>query len=151
MFFQIPINRLTKGISTPNAILIGFAMAAISWLFLFVMLPIVHGQIWNGFHLSNVVIVTGIFLFSIGEQTQAPRFYEYIATLAPKGQEALFQGYAFLPIAIAWGLGGTLGGWLYQNYAKTANEPTYVFAALFFIGALATALIFLYNFLTKKK
>ncbi|PJA97256.1 MAG: MFS transporter [Ignavibacteriales bacterium CG_4_9_14_3_um_filter_34_10] len=151
LFFQIPINRLTKGISTPNAILIGFAMAAISWLFLFVMLPIVHGQIWNGFHLSNVVIVTGIFLFSIGEQTQAPRFYEYIATLAPKGQEALFQGYAFLPIAIAWGLGGTLGGWLYQNYAKTANEPTYVFAALFFIGALATALIFLYNFLTKKK
>lgn len=151
LFFQIPINWLTKKISTSNAILIGFIMAAISWLFLYLMLPTVEGKIWNGIHLSNLVIVIGIFLFSIGEQTQAPRFYEYIASLAPKGQEALFQGYAFLPIAIAWGLGGTLGGWLYQTFAKNANQPSYVFASLFFVGALAACLILLYNYITKKK
>lgn len=151
LFLQIPINRLTKKISTSNAILIGFIMAAVSWLFLYIMLPIVEGKMWNGMHLSNLTIVTGIFLFSIGEQTQAPRFYEYIASLAPKGQEALFQGYAFLPIAIAWGLGGTLGGWLYQSFAKNANQPASVFAALFFIGALSAFLIFIYNYFARKK
>jgi len=48
-------------------------------------------------------------LWSIGEMIQAPRYYELISDLAPKGQQALFQGYAFLPIAIAWAIGGTFG------------------------------------------
>ncbi len=48
--------------------------------------------------------------FSVGEQTQAPKFYKYLADLSPKGQAALFQGFAFLPTAIAWLVGGTFGG-----------------------------------------
>lgn len=151
LFLQIPINRLTKKLSTSKAILIGFMFAAISWLFLYLMLPLVYQKMWNGIHLSNLTIVIGIFLFSVGEQTQAPRFYEYIANLAPKGQEALFQGYAFLPIAIAWGLGGTLGGYLYQTFAKNMNSPQYVFGILFLIGTLAALSMFLYNHLTKSK
>jgi len=39
--------------------------------------------------------------FAIGEMIQAPRYYEYISEIAPAGQQGLFQGYAFLPIAIA--------------------------------------------------
>jgi len=151
LFLQIPINRLTKKLTTSKAILVGYIFAAFSWLFLFLMLPLVQEKIWNGIHLSNFVIVIGIFLFSVGEQTQAPRFYEYIANLAPKGQEALFQGYAFLPIAIAWGLGGTLGGYLYQTFAKNMNAPSYVFGILFLIGIAAAVLMFIYNFFTKSK
>lgn len=151
LFLQIPINRLTKNLSTSSAIMVGFIFAAFSWLFLYLMLPLVYHKTWNGIQLSNFVIVVGIFLFSVGEQTQAPRFYEYIANLAPKGQEALFQGYAFLPIAIAWALGGTLGGYLYQTFAKNLNSPQYVFGILFLVGLTAAVLMFIYNSLTKSR
>ena len=97
------------------------------------------------------MIIATIFIFSIGEQTQAPRFYEYLADLAPKGQAALFQGFAFLPIAIAWLVGGTFGGWLYQTFATTAKKPEIVFLVIGLVGVVAAVLMFIYNSLMKKK
>lgn len=138
---QIPVNWLTKKIPTQKAIVIGFIFAMLSWLLWYFFLPLTPGN--EGF--SIFILVLGLFIFSIGEQTQAPRYYEYISELAPKGQVALFQGYAFLPIAIAWGLGGTLGGWLYEYYVKQAQQPRMVFLILFIIGAVATALMYLYS------
>jgi POT family proton-dependent oligopeptide transporter len=154
--FQIPINRLTKNISERNAILIGFIFAALCWLFLFFILPSAQGTTtdilwWKNVSLGIPTIMAAIFLFSIGEQTQAPRFYEYIADLAPKGQEALFQGFAFLPIAIAWGFGGTIGGWLYYKFATQANNPQIIFLVLFIVGVLAVILMLIYNSVYKNK
>ena len=154
--FQIPINKLTKNISEKNAILIGFIFATFCWLFLFIILPSTQGIYtnilwWKNVSLGIPIIMAAIFLFSIGEQTQAPRFYEYIADLAPKGQEALFQGFAFLPIAIAWGFGGTVGGWLYYKFATQANNPKMIFFVLFGIGVLATLLMLIYNYVNKNK
>ncbi len=102
---------------------------------------------WGDFKiaLGIPIIILGIFIFSIGEQTQAPRFYEFIADMAPKGQSALFQGYAFLPIAIAWGFGGAFGGWIYQMFANEMEEPKYIFAVLIGVGLLATVLMLIYN------
>lgn len=143
---QIPVNWLTKKIPTQQAILIGFLFAMSSWLLWYLFLPLVPGK--EG--ISIFLIVLGIFLFSIGEQTQAPRFYEYVSVLAPKGQEALFQGYAFLPIAIAWGVGGTLGGWLYETFVKQLNQPRMVFLILFLIGVAATLFMYLYGLYVKR-
>jgi len=155
ILFQIPVNRFTKNIPTRTAIVFGFVLAALSWLFLYLVLPMAIGhKISLGFlgthDLSIPVLAAGIFIFSIGEQTQAPRFYEYIADLAPKGQAALFQGYAFLPIAIAWGFGGWLGGTLYHNFATVANKPGLVFLSIFGIGVVATILMVIYNFIFRK-
>ncbi|MGK9476156.1 MFS transporter [Melioribacter sp. OK-6-Me] len=155
ILFQIPVNRLTKKISTQTAIVIGFVFATATWLIWYFVLPITNGNTYNIFgtevSVSIPVIVFGIFLFSIGEQTQAPRFYEYIADLAPKGQEALFQGYAFLPIALAWGFGGTFGGWVYQLFTKDTNNPQMIFLVISGIGMLATILMLFYNRFTKSK
>jgi MFS family permease len=90
-------------------------------------------------------IIAGLVVFSIGEMTQAPRYYEYISSLAPKGQQGLFQGYAFLPIAVAWAVGGALGGWLYTTYAKGGASPTNVWLFLFGIGVLATLFMGIYS------
>ena len=90
-------------------------------------------------------LIATIFIFSVGEQTQAPRFYEYLADLAPKGQAALFQGFAFLPIAIAWLVGGTFGGWLYQTFATTAKQPEMVFLVIGLVGVLGAILMWVYN------
>jgi POT family proton-dependent oligopeptide transporter len=144
ILLQIPINRFTKNISTPNAIMIGFMFAAASWFLLY------FAQI-AGFTVGIGLIISTVFIFSIGEQTQAPRFYEYLADLAPKGQAALFQGFAFLPIAIAWLIGGTFGGWIYQTFATTAKQPEMVFLIIGLVGVLAAILMFVYNYFTKKE
>ena len=144
ILLQIPINRFTKNIPTPTAIMIGFVFAALSWFLLYF-------AVIAGTTVGLGLIIATIFVFSVGEQTQAPRFYEYLADLAPKGQAALFQGFAFLPIAIAWLVGGTFGGWLYKTFATTAKQPEMVFLIIGLVGVLAAILMFVYNTLMKKK
>ncbi|MEJ5350242.1 MAG: MFS transporter [Melioribacteraceae bacterium] len=154
ILFQIPVNRFTKNISTQKAIIIGFILATAAWLIWFFILPLTNGNFINLFGtkipLGIPIIVLGIFTFSIGEQTQAPRFYEYVADLAPKGQAALFQGYAFLPIAIAWGFGGAFGGWVYQTFSTIKHQPQIIFLIMAGIGLLATILMLIYNKLAIK-
>jgi MFS family permease len=134
---QLVINRLTKNLAPITAIIVGFAFTILAWGLIMV-------------HPSITMIIAGMVIFSIGEQTQAPRYYEYIADLAPKGQAALFQGFAFLPIAIGWALGGTLGGWLYKTFAKESNQPSMIFLVLMCIGVVTTILMLLYNAYIKK-
>ncbi len=85
---QVIVNRMTRKLPPVTAIVVGFGISTLTWFVI-----AIHPTIW--------MIVAALVVWSIGEMTQAPRYYEYIADHAPKGQEALFQGYAFLPIAIA--------------------------------------------------
>lgn len=138
ILFQIPVNRLTKNLSTEKAILTGFFISSMIWVIIAI-------------HPSIPMIAAGVVAFSIGEMTQAPRYYEYISEIAPVGQQGLYQGYAFLPIAIARFVGDPLGGWLYET-AKAKNNMSLVWFSLIGIGLLSTALMYLYNrFLAKPK
>jgi len=131
ILFQIPVNRLTKNIPTHQAILAGFFISSLIWVII-------------GLSPSIPTIAAGIVAFSVGEMIQAPRYYEYISAIAPPGQQGLFQGYAFLPIAIARFIGDPLGGWLYQT-SKALGKPHYVWFALVGIGVVATLLMWGYN------
>ncbi len=137
ILLQIPINRLTKNIKTPNAILLGFAMSSLIWIII-------------GIYPSVFTIGAGIVAFAIGEMTQAPRYYEYISEIAPPGQQGLFQGYAFLPIAIARFVGDPIGGWLYQR-SKEVGKPEYVWFALIGIGVGGTFLMWFYNVVVRRQ
>jgi POT family proton-dependent oligopeptide transporter len=148
IFLQVLVNRMTKKLPPVKAIVISFGVATLSWLVIAI-------------HPSLLTIIAAMIVWSIGEMTQAPRYYEYIADHAPKGQEALFQGYAFLPIAIAWFVGGTFGGWLYSVFTKSAlvrthevvhvvGQPTGIWLTLAGIGALATVMMVVYNFYITK-
>ena len=131
ILFQIPVNRLTKNLSTEKAILTGFFISSMIWVIIAI-------------HPSIPMIAAGVVAFSIGEMTQAPRYYEYISEIAPAGQQGLYQGYAFLPIAIARFVGDPIGGWLYET-AKAENNMGLVWYSLIGIGLLSTALMYLYN------
>ena len=137
IILQLVVNRLTKNLAPITAIIVGFTFTILAWGVIMV-------------HPSIFMIIAGMIIFSIGEQTQAPRYYEYIADLAPNGQAALFQGFAFLPIAIGWAFGGTLGGWLYKSFAKESNQPSMIFLVLLCIGILTTVLMSFYNLYIKK-
>jgi MFS family permease len=132
ILLQIPINRFTKNLPTHKAILTGFAVSSLIWIIIAI-------------HPSIITISAGIIAFAIGEMIQAPRYYEYISEIAPAGQQGLFQGYAFLPIAIARFAGDPFGGWLYQTYATDANNPSVIFFAMMGVGILATVCMFIYN------
>jgi POT family proton-dependent oligopeptide transporter len=133
--FQIPLNRLTKNIPTRIAIVLGFGISSLIWVII-------------GLYPSIPTIAAGIVAFAVGEMIQAPRYYEYISEIAPPGQQGLFQGYAFLPIALARFVGDPIGGWLYQ-VSKASGRPERVWFALIGIGILATGLMALYNKFTK--
>lgn len=135
ILFQIPLNRLTKKVPTRTAIVLGFAISSLIWLII-------------GLSPSIPTIAAGIVAFAVGEMIQAPRYYEYISEIAPQGQQGLFQGYAFLPIAIARFVGDPIGGWLYQ-ISKASGRPERVWFALIGIGILGTVLMALYNKFTK--
>lgn len=128
---QIPLNVLTKKLPTHKAILAGFAISSFIW----VIIGITPGL---------PTIAAGIIAFAIGEMIQAPRYYEYISEIAPPGQQALFQGYAFLPIALARFIGDPLGGWVYQT-SKAGGHMEVVWLSLIGVGILATTLMALYN------
>lgn len=137
ILFQIPINRLTKKMSTPNAILSGFAVSSLIWIIIWI-------------NPSIITIAAGIIAFGIGEAMQAPRYYEYISKIAPEGQQGLYQGYAFLPIAIARFVGDPFGGWLYQT-SKASGHPEYVWYSMIAIGLSAAFFMYLYNKLVVKE
>lgn len=131
ILLQIPVNRWTKNLPAPKAILYGFAISSLIWIII-------------GIYPSIPTIIAGIVAFAIGEMVQAPRYYEYISEIAPVGQQGMYQGFAFLPIAIARFVGDPFGGWLYQT-SKASGNPEFVWYSMIAIGLTATLLMYLFN------
>jgi dipeptide/tripeptide permease len=129
--FTVLIAWLTKKVPPIVAMATGVLIMGLSFLLLTI----------SG---STPFIVATLIGVAIGEVTQAPRYYEYISRMAPKGQEGVYLGYAFLPIAIGYLIGGPLGGKLVAHYAAAGNPPGvwYVVAG---IGVVTAVSLFIYD------
>lgn len=139
IILQVVINRLTKKMPPITAIVLGFSVSALCW-FVIAAQPSIAG------------VMAAMVVWSLGEMSMAPRYYEYIADQAPRGQEALFQGYAFLPIALGYFAGGIAGGRLYASLAKQTQSPAAFWLVFGAIGIVGTILMVGYNwYLTRKK
>ncbi len=136
ILFQIPLNYLTKRLSTRASIVLGFWISSLIWVIV-ALQP------------SIPTIVAGIVAFAVGEMIQAPRFYEYISRIAPPGQQGLYQGCAFLPIAIARFVGDPAGAWLYQT-AKARGEPELMWYVLIATGFTAALLMWIYTLAVRR-
>ncbi|MFN6089776.1 MAG: MFS transporter [Cyclobacteriaceae bacterium] len=135
IIITIPVTAFVSKWKPVVAIIIGFTIASASW--------IVIGA--GGTILFTII---GIMLFALGEATQAPRFYEYVSSLAPKGQVGTFMGFAFLPVAIGSFTAGILSDWLRSSYLDT--DPAMMWYTLSGIGFTSTALMIVYNLVVKK-
>jgi POT family proton-dependent oligopeptide transporter len=130
--FQILVNHLTRRVAPFRAMIFGAVLAALS------MIPIsLYRSVW--------MAAAALVIFSIGEMTQAPRYYEYISRLAPEGQQGVFMGYAFLPIALGYFIAGLIGGHLLHYYGEVVKRPYELWWVLAGIGALTTVLMVIYN------
>ncbi|MEI9921734.1 MAG: MFS transporter [Bacteroidota bacterium] len=119
-----------------TAMIFGFVVATLSWTII-------------GAFGTTLVVVIGVIIFAMGEGVSAPRYYEYINSLAPKGQNGTYSGFAFLPIAVGAFSAGMVSDWLRISYMNT--NPSLMWYILAGIGVISTILLVLYDrFLVKK-
>jgi len=130
------VNYLTRRVRPFAGMTAGMLIAGLAWLLL-------------AFGGSQLAVVLTLIAFALGEVTLSPRFYDYCSRLAPKGQEGLFMGYAFLPVAIGYFIAGPLGGWLVQYFGEELRRPQQMWFVVVGIGLLTTGLMVLYDRVVK--
>jgi POT family proton-dependent oligopeptide transporter len=149
IILTVPAAALAKRLPPMVAMTLGFALASASW---FIM----------GSFPTLALTVGAISLFALGEATQAPRFYEYVADLAPKEQIGTYMGFAFLPVAIGTILAGGLAGTLVAHFigervdgvlhpGPGAAAPQRMWYVVGAIGLASTILMVLYDRLVARR
>jgi proton-dependent oligopeptide transporter, POT family len=129
----IPAAVIARRLKPLSAMVLGLALATVGW-FLVGAVPTLTGAI------------VAMIVFAIGESIQAPRFYEYVARLAPPEQVGTYMGFAFLPIAIGTFIAGASSGYLVEHYVEGGNPAA---PQMWFIvggyGVVSTVLLILYD------
>jgi len=128
----VPIAALVRRWQPIRAMTAGFFVASCSWLL------IAFFHTWQS-------VVAAMFVLALGEAMQAPRFYEYVADLAPRDQVGTFMGFAFLPVAIGSIVGGVLAGSLVERFVRHSTNPSAMWWVISMIGFAATLGMVLYD------
>jgi proton-dependent oligopeptide transporter, POT family len=132
IFLTVPVSALTRKLPPLVVMTASFAVGGASWVLL-LLYP------------SWQAAAGAMFLLALGEVLQAPRFYEYVADLAPKDQVGTYMGFAFLPVAIGALFAGQLGGFLVTRYVQGPGGPSGAWVILSAIGAAGTVAMILYD------
>jgi MFS family permease len=140
VLFQAVISYLTRRWRTISAMLVGTAVATVSWI-----LPSMSA--------AAVVVAAGIVVCSMGEMTCSARFFQYCGTIAPPDQVAVYLGYSFFAIFLGNVYSGPWAGFLYQRFiqgpldAGGTPTPLPFFAGVMMMGALSVVGLALYRHL----
>ena len=129
---QILVTYLSRKMPAVRAIALGFLVSGLSWVLL-------------ALHPTVPMLVATLVVLALGEVTQASRYYEYCSRLAPEGQQGLYMGYAFLPIAIGFFIAGPLGGYLVHEFGVVLHRPAEMWWVVVGIGICTAALMWLYD------
>ena len=130
--FQILVAYLTRKIPAFPAMTLGLLISSLSWLILAI-------------HPTTIGLIAALVVLALGEITQSSRYYEYISRLAPSGQQGLYMGYAFLPIAIGYFVAGPLGGYLLHQFGDVLHRPQQMWWAVTGVGFAGTVLMLAYD------
>lgn len=130
--FQILVSYLTRKIPAFPAMTLGLLISSLSWLIL-------------ALHPTTAGLIASLVVLAIGEMTQSARYYEYISRLAPSGQQGLYMGCAFLPIAIGYFVAGPLGGYLLHEYGDVLHRPQQMWWVVTGVGIVGTVLMLAYD------
>ena len=97
-----------------------------------------------GLRPSTGAAACGVVVFAIGEMIYSAHFYKYLGSLAPAGQEAMYLGFAFLPIALGSLLAGWIGGPIAAWARTSLHHPEKMFWAFGAVGLAAAAGLWLH-------
>jgi proton-dependent oligopeptide transporter, POT family len=129
---QIAIAFLTQKMPAFVTMTLGFLVTSLAWV-----LPALHPTMW--------IFVGTLVFVAIGEILQVSRYYDYISRIAPSGQQGLYMGYAFLPIAIGYFIAGQLGGYLLQHAGEGGRKPQDIWWVVAGVGIFSTVLMLVYD------
>jgi len=132
ILFQILVTYLTRNIPAFPAMTLGLVISSLSWLILAI-------------HPTTIGLAASLVVLALGEMTQSARYYDYISRLAPSGQQGLYMGYAFLPIAIGYFIAGPLGGYLLHEFGDVLHRPQQMWWVVTAVGIAGAVLMLLYN------
>lgn len=133
---QIVVSYVTRKIPTFFALTLGIFVSSLAWI------PLaLHPATWT--------VVVALATVALGEIIQSPRYYEYISRLAPPGQQGLYMGYAFLPIAIGYFIAGPLGGYLVHRFGEIVKHPSQMWWVITAIGLATSFLMWIYDRMVK--
>ena len=129
----IPATAISRRLKPLSAMVLGFGLATACW-FIMGAVP------------TLTATVIAMVIFAVGEAIQAPRFYEYVARLAPPEQVGTYMGFAFLPIAIGTFIAGWSSGYLVKHFVEDGNPaaPT-MWLIVGSYGLVSTLLLILYD------
>ena len=130
------INHLTRKIAPFGAVILGTLISSLCWLIV-------------AFQPTVIGAVLSIVVLALGEIIQAPRYYEYIARLAPADQQGTYMGFAFLPIGIGSLVGGWFGGRVMHQFAEVAHQPQRAWWVISGVGLITTLLLWIYDRVAK--
>lgn len=133
---QILVSFLTRRIPTFPALTLGIFVSSLGWI------PL-------ALHPAISTAAAALAIVALGEIIQSPRYYEYVSKLAPSGQQGLYMGYAFLPIAIGYFIAGALGGYLVHEFGDVLKRPQQMWYVIVGVGILTAILMWIYNAVAK--
>jgi proton-dependent oligopeptide transporter, POT family len=136
--FQGRITSVTKRIDPVWTMALGVMIGATSMLVMGAV-PTIAGALLSGA------------IFALAEMTFSPRFYDYIATFAPKGKAGMYMGMAFVPAAIGAFLGGQASGVLITKYLPKdgPRDPFAIWSTYAGLGVVCALAMVVYGLATR--
>ena len=128
---QVVMGYLTRNWTTARAV----------WIAAFVGTA---GYAVIGLRASPWVAAAGVVVFAVGEMIYSAHFYKYLGSLAPAGQEAMYLGFAFLPIALGSLISGWIGGPVATWARVSLHHPEKMFWGFGAVGLVAAAGLWLH-------
>jgi proton-dependent oligopeptide transporter, POT family len=116
--FQLLITRRFGRMKPVRSIVVGTVIIGLAMIINLVPLFVPGGPrsvVAGILPLGSLFVVLTVALIAFGELFAQARTYEYIGSLAPKGQEGLFLGYVSLPMAIGALTGGPVGALIFNE------------------------------------
>lgn len=130
--FQVLVAYLVRKIPAFPTMTLGLVVSSLSWLI-------------AAFYPTTLGFIVTLVVLATGEMIQTTRYYEYVSNLAPSGQQGLYMGFAFLPIAIGNILAGLLGGYLLHYFGDVLHRPAQMWWVVTGVGFVGVILMIAYD------
>ena len=138
--FQGVVTRAVSRLRAVTAMTLGVCIASCS------MLVMGSFQTLVGACFSGAI-------FAFAEMTFSHRFYQHIASFAPKGKAGMYMGLAFVPFAIGAWVGGQASGHLVAKYLpkEGARDPFAIWSIYAGLGLACAFAMLVYGVVTRER
>jgi len=136
VIFQILVSYCCQFFRTILVLVFGVLVSALGWGL----------AVWaDNPQLGGSIVVIVILSIALGEMLTSPKSQEYVASIAPKQQTALYMGYYFVCMALGFLFAGLLSGWSYGSLALEQGKPEWMWAIFVGIGLLTSLGLYVFH------